>query len=301
MEEYNKVLEIDGLSKSYGKVKALDDIDVYVPKGKVAGLVGPNGAGKTTLIKCVNGFLDYTGNINVMGFSDVDQIKQKVGYLAEDEGYYSDWTASEYLQYFSKLYLLDDEKRKIEEKLELVGLYDRKDGLIKEYSNGMKKRLGLARTLLHEPNLLILDEPLAGLDPKIKYELTQLIRSIGKGEKSVLISSHQLKDIEEICDWIIFIKNGEVVKYGDPKSISQAIRSQKTIVFDINNPDDIMINELEDIESITESKIKENTLIVKGNKAENFEKDIFMWLIKNDVDFSLRHGSLDDMYREILK
>lgn len=301
MGEQEKILEIEGLTKSYGSLKALDNVDLYIPKGKVTGLVGPNGAGKTTLIKCINGFLGYGGKINVMNFSDSKLNKNKIGYLGEDEGYYNDLTAWEYLYYFTKLYHIEKKEKTIKNKLYKVGLFDRKDDFIEGYSNGMKKRLGIARTLLHDPNLLIYDEPLSGLDPLIKNELTDLIDTIAKDDRSVLISSHQLKDIEEICNWVILIKKGQIKDFGDPQSISKTRDSLKTLVFDI--PHDIygIIEDIKNIDSVVEYEVKENTLIVKGRKKKNFEKDIFRWLLDNDIDFSLKHGSLDGLYKEVFK
>lgn len=301
MGEQKKVLEIKGLTKSYGSLKALDNVDLYIPRGKVTGLVGPNGAGKTTLIKCINGFLGYSGEIKVMDFSDSKLNKNKIGYLGEDEGYYDDWTGWEYLYYFAKLFSIKEKEKTIKNKLNKVGLFDRKDDFIDGYSNGMKKRLGIGRTLLHDPNLLIFDEPLSGLDPLIKNELTNLINSIARDDKSVLISSHQLKDIEEICNWVILIKKGQIKDFGDPQSISKTRDSLKTLVFDIPEEINKMIEDIDNIDSVVEYEVKENTLIVKGRDKKRFEKDIFKWLLDNDIDFSLKHGSLDGLYEEVFK
>lgn len=301
MGKQKKVLEIEGLTKSYGSLKALDNVNLFIPKGKVTGLVGPNGAGKTTLIKCINGFLGYSGDIKVMDFSDSKLNKNEIGYLGEDEGYYTDWTGWEYLYYFAKLFNVKEKEKTIKNKLNKVGLLDRKDDFIDGYSNGMKKRLGIARTLLHDPNLLIFDEPLSGLDPLIKNELTGLINTIAQDDKSVLISSHQLKDIEEICNWVILIKKGQIKDFGDPKSISKTRDSLKTLVFDIPDEASKIIEDIENIDSVVEHEVKETTLIVKGKNEKRFEKDIFKWLLDNDIDFSLKHGSLDGLYEEVFK
>lgn len=301
MGKQERVLEINDLKKSYGSFTALKGVDLYIPEGKVAGLVGPNGAGKTTLIKCINGFLGYSGKIRVMDFSDSELNKSEIGYLAEDEGYYKDWTGYEYLNYFSELYHLKNSEGLIEDKLKLVGLYDRKDDLIEAYSNGMEKRLGIARSLIHDPNVLIFDEPLSGLDPLIKSELTSLIDSIAEDNKSVLISSHQLKDIEEICDWIILIKEGEIKDFGDPTTISKTRNSLKTLVFDISSEDLKKVEEIGEIDSLVEHIIKENVLIVRGKNKDEFESDVFRWMLDKDIDFSLKQGSLDDLYKEVFK
>lgn len=297
----SKVLNIQDVSKSYGKIEALNSASFVVPEGKVAGLVGPNGAGKTTLIKCINGFLHYEGQIEVMGASK-GLNKKEIGYLPEEDGFYSRLTGEEYLKYFAKFYHLERVKERVVEKLELVGLSERKSDLIKTYSNGMKRRLGVARTLIHEPNLLIYDEPLSGLDPLIKKKILDVIKDIIKENRSFLISSHQLNDIEHICDWVILVKEGEIVDFGPPDQVSTSLKSTKELVFTVDKEDISKAMKIKDeLDIVSSLERKGNDLIIHGLDEEGLDKEIMTWMVENNIDFSLKHGSLDSMYRSVFE
>ncbi len=291
-----KALEIKNLSKSYGKLQALKDVEFHIPEGKVAGLVGPNGAGKTTIIKSILGFLKYKGNIS---YKNGESNKLPFGYLAEDEGYYTWMTGREYLKYFSMMFDVENSSKEIEEKIKLVGLENRWNDKISTYSNGMRRRLGIARTLLSDPDLIILDEPLAGLDPFVKNNIMSIIEDIAEENKSFLISSHQLKDIERICDWLVLIKEGKIIKFGDPAEMTDRLKSGKEMILDID-PDHIKkATEIKDIDVVEEIKRKGNTLMIYGKRGNNTDKKILMWMIENDIDFSLKHGSLDSIYKGV--
>ncbi len=297
----SKVLDIEDVSKSYGKIQALNKASFVVPKGKVAGLVGPNGAGKTTLVKCMTGFLSYEGHIEVMGVSE-GMKKKEIGYLPEEDGFYTRLTGEEYLKYFADLDHIKDGKEVVNEKLELVGLAERKDDLVKSYSHGMKRRLGVARTLLHEPSLLIYDEPLSGLDPLIKKKILDIIQDIIEEDRSFLISSHQLNDIDQICDWVVLVRDGEIIDYGPPENVSDSRKSTKEFVFKVDEKDISKVLEIkEDIEIVMDVEQNGTTVVVKGLDKEGLDKKVLRWMIEKDIDFSLKQGSLDSMYRSVFK
>ncbi len=300
-EKEEQLLKVRGLKKSYDGHVAVDDVDFRIPQGCISGLVGPNGAGKTTIIKCMIGFLDYDGEIKLKYDGKEKKDNALIGYLAEDEGYYPSWTGGEYLEYFAELYQVEDFHSKVSEKLKTVGLYGRKDDEIREYSNGMKKRLGIARTLLHDPKLLIYDEPLSGLDPTIKNELMRIIDSIAGGENSVLISSHQLNDIEESCNWIVMIEEGKIRDFGEPSKVLERTGSSKKLVLNIEKKDMDKVKELDEQSYVRRIKVRGRTLVIETEGGKDVEKRIFNWLIKNDIDFSLKHGSLDSIYRGSFK
>ncbi len=296
------ILEVKGLHKSYGKIKALKGVSFNIPVGKITGLVGPNGSGKTTLIKCINGFHKYKGTIKLMerNISKVD--KTYIGYLGEGKNYYPYLTGEEYLRFFANLYGLGYDEIIIRDKLKVVGLYSRKDDLIKTYSNGMKQRLGIARTLLQNPKLLIYDEPLAGLDPIIKYDISKIIRGISKREITTLISSHQLKDIDEICNWVILINKGNIIDFGPPSDILERTNPVKDIVLTV---DEKLVSTIvgikNDLDFIMDVIVEGNTVIFTIEDKKGTESKIFQWMISRDIDFSLKHGSLDSMYRSVFK
>ncbi len=296
------ILDVKELQKSYGKIKALKGVSFDIPVGKIAGLVGPNGSGKTTLIKCINGFHKYKGTIKLMekNISKVD--KTHIGYLGEGKNYYPYLTGKEYLQFFANLYEVGHDEKIIQDNLNSVGLYGRKDDLIKTYSNGMKQRLGIARTLLQDPKLLIYDEPLAGLDPIIKHEISQIIRGVSKKGITTLISSHQLKDIEGICNWVILINKGKIIDFGLPVDILERTNPVKDIVLTVDEKSVSTIVEIKnDLDFIIDVIVEGNTVIFTIEDKKRTESKIFQWMISRDIDFSLKHGSLDSMYRSVFK
>ncbi len=301
IQKNTPLLKVNNLSKMYGELAAVKDANFHIPQGYVTGLVGPNGAGKTTLIKCIIGFLNYTGDMTLMGAPRKKMNRALIGYLAEDEGYYPSWTGYEYLEYFGELYHLPDVDGRVSETLEIVGLHGRKYDKISEYSNGMRKRLGIARTMLHKPKLLIYDEPLAGLDPMIKGEMMDIIESIAGDNNSVLISSHQLNDIEEACNWIVMINEGVIKDFGEPFDVLKRTSHSKKLVLNIDTADPDRLKDLNDLPHVVGLKLSGKTLVIEGKGSEKFEKDVFRWLIDNDVEFSLKHGSLDSIYRGSLK
>ncbi len=297
----SKILEVKNVSKSYGKIEALNSVSFVVPEGKVAGLVGPNGSGKTTLIKCLNGFLTYDGQVEIGTTSQMEMNRANIGYQAESEDYYSLYTAEEYLTFYAKMYSLQNVEKRVSNMLDLVGLSERGSDPINTFSKGMKKRLGMARTLIHDPDLIILDEPLSGLDPIIKQKLRKIIEDISSENKSFLISSHQLRDIEDVCDWTILIQEGNIVDFGLPKKISLKQGAVKELLLEIDKELIERAMEIEELDCVIKVKKKgEENLLIKGNDEE-FDWKVMKWIIEHNIRFSLKRGSLDSMYRSVFE
>lgn len=206
----------DRLTKQYKNKIAVDRISLRLSEG-VHGLLGANGAGKTTLMRMLCGILRPTGgSITFQGLStEAEEYRALLGYLPQDFGYYPDFTGTEFLLYMASLKGLEKAraKRKAEELLQLVALQDASKRKIKTYSGGMKQRLGIAQALLNDPQLLILDEPTAGLDPKERVRFRELIAEIGK-ENVVLLSTHIVSDIEHIADTVLMMKGGQLIYNG---------------------------------------------------------------------------------------
>ncbi|MCR5032470.1 MAG: ABC transporter ATP-binding protein [Lachnospiraceae bacterium] len=209
-------LKIDRLTKQYENKIAVDRISFTLQKG-VTGLLGANGAGKTTLIRMMCGILNPTGGeINYDGTSVKDEEYRNVlGYLPQDFGYYPEFTGQEFLMYFCALKGLSkkDARVRTTELLQVVGLEDKAKVKVRKYSGGMKQRLGIAQALINRPQVLILDEPTAGLDPKERVRFRDLIRELGK-ESIVLLSTHIVSDVEHIADRIIMMKDGQILWQG---------------------------------------------------------------------------------------
>ena len=205
-------LLLQNISKSYGAVKALKGLSIKLEKGEVVGLLGPNGAGKSSLMKILTGYYkEWEGQISYEGLdlkADLQRIQKQVGYLPENNPLYNEMYVVEYLKYVANLYKLDNAPYK--EILKKTGLLDHQLHKIQTLSKGYRQRVGLAAALIHDPQLLILDEPTTGLDPNQLVEIRKLIRQLGK-DKTVLLSTHILQEVDALCDRVIIINKGEVV------------------------------------------------------------------------------------------
>ncbi|HIT21392.1 MAG TPA: XRE family transcriptional regulator [Candidatus Scybalousia intestinigallinarum] len=216
VNHHSKVLEVANLSKSFGKRKILDNINLTIYEGDIIGLIGPNGAGKTTLIKTILRLYYYDkGSVKICGYDTKKQLEQalsKVGSIIEKPDMYDQLTGRKNLKITELLNDLHDQKY-VEEIIEFVGLKTRINDKVKKYSLGMKQRLAIANALIKKPKLLILDEPTNGLDPKGIRELRQMLKTISQEQNmSILISSHILSEVENICDRVVIIDQGRLVK-----------------------------------------------------------------------------------------
>ena len=214
------MLTIKNLVKSYGNFKALDGVNLEIEKGEIFGFIGPNGAGKSTTMKIVSGLLSAdSGEVYV---DDIDALKnnkllkEKIGYMPDFFGVYDNLKALEYLEFYASIYgIVGEEARKLSmDLLELVNLEDKWNSNVDGLSRGMKQRLCLARCLVHNPELLILDEPSSGMDPKARYEMKGILKNLKDMGKTIIVSSHILSELAEICTKVGIIKNGKIVCQG---------------------------------------------------------------------------------------
>ena len=207
-------IDVKGLVKNYGEQKAVNDVSFSVGKGEIVGFLGPNGAGKSTTMKMITGYLEPDqGDIQVCGISAKGhplEIKKKIGYLPEANPLYFDMYIREYLEFIAGIHAVKNPSVKIEEVIDLTGLRPESSKKIGQLSKGYKQRVGLAAALIHDPEVLILDEPTTGLDPNQIIEIREVIRRLGK-DKTVLFSSHILQEVEALCDRVIIINKGQLV------------------------------------------------------------------------------------------
>ncbi len=219
------LLEVKGLTRYYGALKAVDDITFSLPAGTILGFIGPNGAGKSTTMRII-ATLDVptSGEVLLDGKSLVarpDQARPLLGYMPDRYGTYDDMTVFEFLDFFARAYRLrgNERKARVDSVMDFTGLMPLKDKLTSELSKGMKQRVALGRTLLHDPKLLILDEPADGLDPRARIELRELLRALASQGKAVLISSHILTELSEICDTCAIIEQGHLLATGTVQEV----------------------------------------------------------------------------------
>jgi len=229
------MITFQGVEKSFGPVKALDNFNLQVERGHICGLIGPNGAGKTTAMNILAPLiLPDRGKAEVAGIDVIQQpreVRRLIGYMPDAFGFYDDLRVGEYLEFFAATYRIPSSRRPqlISTLLELVGLESRREAYVNILSRGMKQRLSLARCLIHDPQVLILDEPASGLDPWARAEVKEIIRYLKQLGKTVLVSSHILPEIGEICDDIAIIQAGRLVAMGSLEDITSLAREGRRI------------------------------------------------------------------------
>lgn len=233
------MITFDRVDKRFGPIKALDQFSLQVPRGLVCGLIGPNGAGKTTAMSILATLqLPDTGAVKVDGRDVVAEpleVRGKIGYMPDFFGVYDGLRASEYLEFFAAAYHLPPQGRRrlVEKLLELVNLPDKTNDYVDSLSRGMKQRLALARCLVHDPRVLILDEPASGLDPRARAEMKEIIRGLKQLNKTVLISSHILPELAEICDEVAIIESGKLVVSGKVTEITAFSRGARQFKMEV--------------------------------------------------------------------
>jgi ABC-2 type transport system ATP-binding protein len=239
------MIETRDLTKMYGDLYALNRLSIKLERGDVYGFIGPNGAGKTTTMRILATLLNPTwGEATVCGFSiynGAKEIRRLIGYMPDFFGVYDDMKVVEYLEFFAAAYRIKgpDRRRKCDQVLELVDLGYKRDALVTSLSRGMTQRLGLARVLLHEPQVLLLDEPASGLDPRARIEMRGLLKELRNMGKTILVSSHILPELADICNKIGIIERGKLLFDGDVQSAIRQVRQHTVMtvcVSDGQNP-----------------------------------------------------------------
>ncbi len=302
---------VENLTKTYGTQKAVDNISFQVETGEILGFLGPNGAGKTTTMKIITTFMaPSSGNVEVSGISiydDQEAIKKKIGYLPESNPLYQDMPVLEYLEFAALIQQVPKEKvnGRIAEMVHLTGLNSEKHKKIGELSKGFKQRVGLAQALIHDPEILILDEPTTGLDPNQIVEIRNLIKEIGR-EKTIILSTHILPEVEETCDRILILNNGKIVANGTSQTLrskasgNQSIRVQ---IFDAKS--DIIIPSLQSISGVSSVDFiadEFNTFLLTCTDDENIRREIFKTCVKNNwflSEMTPIETKLEDIFREL--
>ncbi len=275
---------VKGITKTYGGQKALDDLSFEVKTGEILGFLGPNGAGKTTTMKAITCYITpNNGDITVGGKSvlqNPDEVKQNIGYLPENNPLYLEMPIMDYLSFIGELQGVkkNDLKSQVEKMVRICGLGDEKHKKIGELSKGYRQRVGLAQALIHEPEVLILDEPTTGLDPNQIIEIRELIKEIGK-EKTVILSSHILAEVEATCDRVLIINKGKIVADGTPKELRNKAQGKEILKVAIEGGDrnDVYsaLNQLSETEVVSFAEGSQSTYEVESLPQVSSCKAIF--------------------------
>ncbi|MCZ7602233.1 MAG: ATP-binding cassette domain-containing protein [Melioribacteraceae bacterium] len=305
-------IKVENLTKKYGTQRAVDNISFEVKEGEILGFLGPNGAGKTTTMKIITCYMAPSdGDVTVDGLSiheNPDLIKKKIGYLPESNPLYYDMPVLEYLEFVAELQGVpkDQIKKRIVEMVRVCGLNVEKHKKIGELSKGYRQRVGLAQAMIHDPDILILDEPTTGLDPNQIVEIRKLIRELGR-EKTVILSTHILPEVEATCDRILIINKGKIVADGTPDSLRNKAKGQEVLrvqISEASSKDEIIssLQQLENVAMVDTVQISENTFMVNSNPGTSSRKDIFHLCINKNwvlTEMSPIETKLEDIFREL--
>jgi ABC-2 type transport system ATP-binding protein len=302
------MLEIKDLTKYYGKFTALNNLNLHINKGEIFGFVGPNGAGKTTAMKIITGLLSQdSGKVYVDGYevkTNSKEIKKKIGYMPDFFGVYDNLKAIEYMEFFASIYgILGKEAREISLRLiDLVNLSDHTDSYVDSLSRGMKQRLCLARSLIHNPELLILDEPASGLDPRARFEMKEIIKKLHEQGKTILISSHILPELAQMCTNIGIIEQGKMAVTGTVDEILAAKGSLGPLVMRINENLEKAVEVLKKDPKAKNIAILDNSIsaIYLGNEKE--QANLLSLIIEEGAKvccFGRESNSLESLFLQI--
>ena len=304
---------VKNLTKFYGQQKAVDNLSFEVKTGEILGFLGPNGAGKTTTMKAIAGCLTPTSGTIAVGRYNVadsaDKVRQMIGYLPEHNPLYTDMYVIDYLRYMARLQRIRAEKidDRILEMVNVCGLEGEKHKRIGELSKGYRQRVGLAQALIHDPQVLILDEPTTGLDPNQIVEIRELIRRIGR-EKTIIFSSHILSEVETICDRILIINHGRIVADGTAEQLRKAEQGCEMVVATIEDAErDVVISKLQSIESVEMVDVvkdRPNTVEVHSRPGMSCRRDIFSACVANGwtlTELTPIETKLEDVFRDLTK
>lgn len=302
------MLKIEGLVKRYGRFTAVDHLDMEVNKGSIYGFVGPNGAGKTTTMKIMAGLLSADeGSVYIDGMNvseDIDALKDKIGYMPDFFGVYNDLRVDEYMDFYAGTYYIPYEQRKdiIDNLLELVDLKDKRNFYVDSLSRGMKQRLCLARSLIHDPEILILDEPASGLDPRARVEMKEVLKQLRTLDKTIIISSHILPELAEMCTEIGIINRGRLIDSGSVNEIMRHISKERIIDVKVLEGTENAVKILEQLPEVTD--IRENTFDVSFGCSGSDEmlSQVLSKLVSAGVpviSFTEREGNLEDIFMKL--
>lgn len=302
------MLYINDLTKNYGSFTAVNHLTLHIPQGDLFGFVGPNGAGKTTTIRIVCGLLKASsGSVRIGSTSAAvgsKEMKRLIGYVPDFFGVYDNLKVREYMDLYGSMYGMysRDIAKLTDDLLELVNLSDKKEFYVDTLSRGMKQRLCVARALLHNPMLLILDEPSSGLDPRARVEMKELLKNLHSMGKTIVISSHILSELSEMCNSIGIMNRGQLITAGRIEDIMQQIAGGKRIHVQVISNIETAVRILKEQAGVTVESVRENEIIISNNGTDEQISALIGQLIQNQVvlaGFYREEGSLESLFMQL--
>lgn len=289
------MIQVKNITKKYGSFLAVDDISFEIKDNEVVGFLGPNGAGKSTTMNMITGYIEPTEGTIIVNGKDIsrepNKVKKQIGYMPENVPLYQELTVREFVNYMADLKKVkrQDKKSKVDKVLEEVGLTNVQKKLIRNLSRGYKQRVSLAGALIGDPELLILDEPTVGLDPKQITEIRELIKKLGKSH-TVILSSHILSEVSQICEKVIIINKGKILAVDTPKNLEEEFKEENSIYVTVEDKENKInkvtksISEIKEIKLIKENKDGTKQYVLIAEEGVDLRKSIFNELPKNDIN-----------------
>ena len=309
------MIEVKNVTKKYGKVVAVDNINFTINDGEIIGLLGPNGAGKSTTMNMITGYIEPTEGTIVIDGYDISKkprkAKREIGYMPEGVPLYTDMTVKEFVTYMAEIKKVDRKtrKEKIEKIIEETGLKDVEKKLTRNLSRGYKQRVSMAGALVGEPKILILDEPTVGLDPKQITEIRNLIKELGKTH-TVILSSHILSEVSQICQKVIIINKAKIIAVDTPENLENKVASKNDIYVTVEDLDNRIeevakdIKEITKIELVKENKDKTKQYLIESEKDVDLRKILFKELAKENITiFEMKKAdtTLEDAFMKLIE
>ena len=307
------MIEVDHLTKRYGAVRAVDNINFQVEKGEILGFLGPNGAGKTTTMRVLTGFLPATeGTARVCGFDVFEkplEVKRRIGYLPENPPLYTEMSVDSYLDFVAKIKGVDPAERtkRIGEVKDRVSISQYSRTLIKNLSKGYKQRLGLAQALVHDPEVLILDEPTIGLDPNQIIEVRQLIKSLS-GSHTIILSTHILPEVSMTCQRVVIISEGRIAAVDTPENLTHQFQGAEKIRLEVKGPSSVVKEKIKEIEGVLNVDAQQTdagqvcSFLVETELKKDLRGRIARKIVENGYDLLEMRSlsmSLEEVFRKL--
>jgi ABC-2 type transport system ATP-binding protein len=309
------MIRVKSLTKNYGELKAVDDISFVVQTGEIVGFLGPNAAGKTTTMRIITCFMPPTsGTVEVDDLNIFDnslEIKKKIGYLPENAPLYWEMNVLEYLQFIMGLRGMDGpgSNKRMKEIIDICGLGSVIHKDIGELSKGFRQRVGLAQAMIHDPEILILDEPTIGLDPNQIVEIRNLIKELGK-EKTVILSTHILPEVEVACGRVLIIHEGGIVADGTAEELQSGFQGKEKIYLELKNPDEdteTKLKTLDQVEKVEKVSLPSGQLkgfYIESGKGIDLRERLFNFSVQNNwtiLEMKQEQASLEEIFRLLTK
>lgn len=308
------MIEIKNLTKRYGQIKAVNNLNFTVEKGEILGFLGPNGAGKSTTMNIITGYLPSSeGTVKVCGYDIMEnpkEVKKRVGYLPEQPPIYTDMTVKDYLDFVADLKMVDKKHKKSQlgDIMELVKITDHRNRLIKNLSKGYKQRVGLAQALVGSPEVLVLDEPTVGLDPKQIIEIRKLIKALGK-EHTIILSSHILPEVSAVCERVVIINKGEIAAIDTPENLSKGFGTASRLLATIAGPKNSIVTAIKEIYGVkyVEPGIDKDkellSYVIESDKEIDIRKPLFFAMARLGfpiIELKSLDMTLEDIFLQIV-